>query len=831
MQPFLITMAKKAFKDNMFKRISLIVGSVLLSILLLGYVFRLPLLQWAVAPKLEKAGVVLNCLDFSVTTKLNIHVQSLCLQYQGQQLTFKNITANTQQIEIEQAELVLSNSSSGDNNSPSSPLNLPLIDKRPLVNIKQLLITNKHLSRTLKLSLSEPALNQFLIKGDIEAQAHLSNKLVTGEFKATHSHLKLIANNAIPALQNITFDTQQQFNFDGVNLNLNGLVNAQFSDSYQQCPLQINSAGKLVANFNLNSHAFMLDGRSLTTTLQLASNCIAPIAASDFTNFAIEQLALNWQIRLPEVVHFQNKRLELPVINLASEGDKQYAISITNTKLNVDKPLQSIQSQVGLVMSTPQINSIRFDGQLLSAKVKGDFDLVLKNLPEFSSINANDVTVSGQFALSDFIDAKPIGHIKARARAAKLIAFNTRAVQYQGDVTAKIDELLNAEATLVNKAKSVNYKKYNLTDITNTLSAKANLGVGELFTELAAQTNIEAIESPDITLNSIKIESNGLQSRALQATHHAFVDGIELVVNHHISSEAHPFEVIFPTQSVLPINRFINQFSPLAKLTQGEFNGHVRADVNLQKASFSVKLNKLSALYNDYLASEFNSVFSGDYNSGKLNIKPTTFTLRELRAGAVVNNITGYWQVKNEAKIYNVKGDVFDGSLSLDKYIVGKSSQVANIAFDNIDAGKLVTFNEQSGISVTGRLAGTLPVHFDKKQVSVFDGQLFNQGEGRLKITNNAAFEAVLLQQQELKPILGLLKDLDIQNLKSSVALKDDGWLKLGVNLQGYNKQAKQQVNFNYNHEENVFTLLRALRLSDEITQKVEQQYSQKGNR
>ena len=85
-------------------------------------------------------------------------------------------------------------------------------------------------------------------------------------------------------------------------------------------------------------------------------------------------------------------------------------------------------------------------------------------------------------------------------------------------------------------------------------------------------------------------------------------------------------------------------------------------------------------------------------------------------------------------------------------------------------------------------------------------------------------------QQQELQPVLSLLKNLDIQKLNSTVALNSDGWLNLGVNLQGFNEPQQQQVNFNYNHEENVFTLLRALRLSDEITQKVEQQYSQKGN-
>ena len=184
----------------------------------------------------------------------------------------------------------------------------------------------------------------------------------------------------------------------------------------------------------------------------------------------------------------------------------------------------------------------------------------------------------------------------------------------------------------------------------------------------------------------------------------------------------------------------------------------------------------------------------------------------------------------NTALINDVKGSVFGGEFSLDSYTVGKPNQVANVKFENIDASKLVTLDDKSGIVLTGRLAGSLPVHFDSGKIEIIDGSLFSQGTGNLKITNNAAFDSVMQQQQELQPVLGLLTNLDIQKLNSSVALKNDGWLKLGVNLQGYNKAEQQQVNFNYNHEENVFTLLRALRLSDEITQKVEQQYSQKGN-
>ncbi|MEI8617165.1 hypothetical protein P4S63_06460 [Pseudoalteromonas sp. B193] len=91
----------------MFKRIGLIVGAVLLSTLLLGYVFRLPLLQWVIAPELEKAGVTLNCLDFSITSSLNIHADKVCLNYQNQQLQLTGITANTKRVDIENAVLTV----------------------------------------------------------------------------------------------------------------------------------------------------------------------------------------------------------------------------------------------------------------------------------------------------------------------------------------------------------------------------------------------------------------------------------------------------------------------------------------------------------------------------------------------------------------------------------------------------------------------------------------------------------------------------------------------------------------------------------------------------
>ncbi|WP_024594092.1 MULTISPECIES: YdbH domain-containing protein [unclassified Pseudoalteromonas] len=822
----------------MFKRVGLIVGAVLLSTLLLGYVFRLPLLQWAIAPELKKAGITLSCLDFSITSELNIHADKVCVNYQNQQLQLTGITANTKRIDIKNAVLAVNSLPKSDNaNQLAKNLDLALPLNRPLISIKQLVVKSDELNKSLKISILEPELNKFNVTGDINASAILTANKVSGQFEINDTLLKQVINTKNTLIADFNFNTQQAFSFDGIELELNGDISSQLAHTYefshtnQQCQVNVLTTGKLTTHFNLNSQALMFNTDLLNNKINLTPSCIELIPPSEYAGFISKQVPLNWQLKLPQSISLEASELSVPVINLMSEGDKQFDFLITDTTLNITSPLEYLQTNLSAQINTPDINNISVNAQISSAAIKGDYAVMLEGLPEFAPATANGLSLSGHFNISEFIDSKPIGLINAKLTLNSVDAFDISAVQYQGDLTAKMDKQLNAEVALTQQLKSAEYKEFKVTDISNTLTANANLGVGELFADLTAKTNIKAVNSPDIKLNNIKVESTGLQSRALKATHHAFINDVELVVNHHMSSQAHPFEVIIPEQSTLLLNALIRQFEPLAQLTEGEFNGYISGDINLQNALFNMGISHTSALYNDYLASDLNSVFSGEYNSGKLNVKPTTFNLNEFRAGAVVKAIKGQWQVSsNTALINDVKGSVFGGEFSLDTYTIGKPNQVANVKFENIDASKLVTLDDKSGIVLTGRLAGSLPVHFDSGKIEIIDGSLFSQGTGNLKITNNAAFDSVMQQQQELQPVLGLLTNLDIQKLNSSVALKNDGWLKLGVNLQGYNKQEQQQVNFNYNHEENVFTLLRALRLSDEITQKVEQQYSQKGN-
>ena len=139
----------------MLKRVGLIMGAVLLSIVLLGYVFRLPLLQWAVAPELEKAGVTLSCLDFSLTSKLNVHVQKACLSYKNQELALTGITANTKHVKVKHAVLNVNPfPQSNKVSSPATILDLALPEKRPTITVEHLTIHGAFLKRPLMLNIT-----------------------------------------------------------------------------------------------------------------------------------------------------------------------------------------------------------------------------------------------------------------------------------------------------------------------------------------------------------------------------------------------------------------------------------------------------------------------------------------------------------------------------------------------------------------------------------------------------------------------------------------------------------------------------------------------------
>lgn len=837
MQPFLFNLYKGQrdyFKDNMLKRVGWGLLVLLMSVITLGYVFRMPITLHFIAPTLSGSGVELHCLDWSLTTKLDLHVQRACVIYQGQQLELADITVNTQYITIDRANLILSNSDTSTESSTAKKLVLALPQSRPLLHINRLEITQAQLQKPLTLSINESVINEFFVAGDVKADVKITKTKVSGHIELNDTLLTKMKATTANSLAGLNFTSQHSFTFDGIELKLKSKLDAGFSSVIDSCPMTVKSNGDVSSYYHLNTKLINVNAQQLTSTFNVKNECLQGLNGV-ITNpaqqqFIADQIPLSWQLTLPKKITLQGTQLTANELTL--QGESHVQMRIQQLAVDINSALETLSAQVDLLFTSDDITQLKIAANTSNNHVDGNFQLKMATLPDFIAVDLQKVNTQGHFLISNALGEQPKVELSAELALAQLKVDDIRLDNYHATFKAKLQSDQYLTASLSSKLDIVKVGSIKLTQLTNQLTAAGSLSVGELFFDLTSETKLAMLQSDEFKFKNIRISSQGLQSRALQASHHIFIDGIELVASHNMSSTAHPFEVIISDQLVTKLNPLLHQFEPLATLTDGTISGRITGDINLQQADISLQVTGVSGLYTDYLAKQLNTQFTGRYDSGQLNVEPTTFELNELRAGAVVEQLNGYWQVQESVPaLLNVSGNVMGGHFLLDEYRLTNQPQQALVKFDNIDASKLITLDEKSGISLTGRVAGQLPVYFTDAGIEVRGGELVNKGTAKLLITDNAAFNAVKDQQQELGPVLGLLEDLDIKKINSSVNLKPDGWMTLGVNLQGYNQQQAQQVNFNYNHEENVFTLLRALRLSDEITQKVEQEYSTKGSK
>nr|WP_246283141.1 YdbH domain-containing protein [Marinifaba aquimaris] len=220
------------------------------------------------------------------------------------------------------------------------------------------------------------------------------------------------------------------------------------------------------------------------------------------------------------------------------------------------------------------------------------------------------------------------------------------------------------------------------------------------------------------------------------------------------------------------------------------------------------------------------------YRQEQWLVAPSEFSIAHVFTGLELYQLKGQL-ISNQAKeieLRHLSGVVFDGQFQSSPIALNDQPQQLNLTITDVESGKILALEKQSGISVQGKLSGQLPVFLSPDNIEIKSGKLVNSSAGQLRIENNAAFEAVKQKQPALAEVLSLLEYLDFETLNSDVSLSKDGWLTLDMALMGFNAKAQQEVNFNYTHRENVFTLMKALRMGDVIKDKVQQEFERKND-
>jgi hypothetical protein len=217
-------------------------------------------------------------------------------------------------------------------------------------------------------------------------------------------------------------------------------------------------------------------------------------------------------------------------------------------------------------------------------------------------------------------------------------------------------------------------------------------------------------------------------------------------------------------------------------------------------------------------------------NSAGIQLNSGKITIDELNVGIPIRKIELLVDVVDSvAKLELAQGELIGGTFKISDLWLDGRKQRTNISVSGLDLADFVALQKQQGIQVTGEMSGILPFQLGATDAIIEHGLLASDGPGKLKIQNNPAFNTIKDQQKELS----FLENVEYRKLSSKVELASDGWLDLELSIAGRNPDKKQEVIFNYGHKENIFTLLKSLRITrsiqDSIEKRIEQRYLEKG--
>ncbi|TLX45664.1 hypothetical protein C1E24_17265 [Pseudoalteromonas phenolica] len=853
----------------MFKKGLLWVSVFLFTALICLYGYRNTLVAKVASPYLVDANVELSCIDWSLTGLRSIRVERVCIEHSAASIELIKADINPSNIVLAELNIALKPAKETSAETPQfKPLNLVLPDERPLLNVKKISLSGTPLIEPVSMSLNEPSLNRFKINGDLIGQVNISkNKLTLNQVS--------LASNAIQAFkpeQVKLLEGSMNAAFDGQQLQFDGDIEVLAEHHLPECAVSANSFGNISGEVDLLNRAAVADLSQLTNTVK-ALACIEVLQTHLSQGVqAADLMAEQVTLKLPSVLSIRNNVLSTDQVILSNGALTQIQLDNVEAELLT----QDFKSQFSLKHQTALIGTLQLDGPIgISGEAfqsQISVSLIQPNMPAFfidnSPIEQADIKfdskldVKGRlggdisFKTSNQLELLKVEFIDGQGQALKLPKL-TLNLDVEGDLSEHINAIADGELSLLSfshplaqgrdlkakwqskliddaiqfdadwQLKGIKQADNQVQGIQQSLNLKGSIQDFMNTSMLAVTTHLDAIVTPELLVEDMNITSQANFSEGIRFEHDIDVFDMNLSLRHELVNKAQPFQLVMIEQDLIGLQPVLEQIAPKLKIEKGSTSVVASGDLVSQNVEFDVQFGA-SALFDTHYISNASGKITGQVNSGVINIPKTTVTIDEFRSGAVLTNITADLQAQdNQAWLSAITAEAFDGLLTANKVRLTQAPQRIEAKAENLDLAILAKAGREAGVTLTGRVSGELPIEVRDGKVSITEGKLYNLGAGLLSVSENASVNALKAQQPQLKTVIGLLDNLDIDTLHSDVALTEDGWLTLGVNIKGENKSQAQPVNFNYTHHENIYTLFKALRLNDEISQQVEKALTQ----
>jgi hypothetical protein len=257
-----------------------------------------------------------------------------------------------------------------------------------------------------------------------------------------------------------------------------------------------------------------------------------------------------------------------------------------------------------------------------------------------------------------------------------------------------------------------------------------------------------------------------------------------------------------------------------------------------------VVAEKLSGHYYDYVVKGLSTtmmVNAQGLESIVMN-QPASIFVAAVRSGVDVANLTASYQIRWKladnlpmVDIRDFQCEVFGGTISNPGPVLDLAKPPVTTTFSlrNLDLAKILNVEQQKGLQGTGTLNGTLPVTFTSGGVIVKDGLIEAQPPGGIirYISTPESSKMLSESDRQFQLVAQALNNFQYSLLRVGVKYGETGMLDLNARLEGRNPDLRDTppIHFNLTVQEHIPTLLKSLRLVEDIHGTIEKKYRRLG--
>ena len=217
---------------------------------------------------------------------------------------------------------------------------------------------------------------------------------------------------------------------------------------------------------------------------------------------------------------------------------------------------------------------------------------------------------------------------------------------------------------------------------------------------------------------------------------------------------------------------------------------------------------------------------------------PITLTAREINIGVPITDISATFNAAAsvEPAVASITGktlvaNILGGGVSSRNFGFDSRTGKGHVNLDihGIDLGALLAL-EQEQLEGTGKIGGSVPIQIADGKLSIDKGIIRAAPPGgTIRYKPNATVQSMLAKNAQLKMVTDVMTDFRYDDLASTIDYTPAGLLKARTTLNGSNPgyQNGREIHFSLNLEENVGTLLKSLRLDNDVTKTIEDKVKQ----